>query len=117
MSPGAFKEDLFGGDHGEPAPHVLVYGVPELGPGPALDGALAEASVGELADAGGGGDLDLVSFLVELVLHHLLYPVVVWPDHLTRREEEVEAPLAVVVFFELSPTDLVRRSCIHHHGC
>jgi len=62
-----------------------VNGVAELGPRATLDGALAEARVGELTRARGGGDLDLVALVVESVLHHLLDPVLVWPDHLPRR--------------------------------
>lgn len=77
-----------------------------LGPGPALDGALAEAGLGELAYAGGCGDLDLVAVVVELVLDHLLYTVLIGADYLTRRQEEVE--VLSVVLLQLPPSDFAR---------
>lgn len=77
-------------------------GVAELGPGAALDGAFAETRVGELARARGGGDLHLVPVLVELVLDHLLYPVLVGPYHLPRRQEEVQI-LSVVLLERPKP--------------
>lgn len=81
-------------------------GVAELGPGPALNGALAEAGLGEFAHAGGGGDLDLVAIVVELVLDHLLNPVLIGADHLARRQEEVE--VFTVVLLQLAPSDFAR---------
>ena len=74
-----------------------MNGVAELGPGATLDGALAEARVGELTRARGGGDLDLVALVVESVLHHLLDPVLVWPDHLPRRQQEVQVLRVVLL--------------------
>ena len=37
----ALEDDLLGGDHGEAGAGVLVGGIAELGPGSALEGALA----------------------------------------------------------------------------
>ena len=71
---GALEEDLLGGDHGEPGASVLLDGVAELGPLAALDGAAGEAGLGELADAGGGGDLDLVAVVVNHTIQSLVTP-------------------------------------------
>lgn len=81
-------------------------GVAELGPVAALDGALTQAGVGELPDAGGGDDPDLVSVFLELVLDHLLDPVLVGANDLARRQEEVK--VLAVVLVELSPSYLRR---------
>lgn len=117
-SPSPLKDDLFGGDHGEPATDVLVDGVAELGPRAALDGALAEAGIGEFPDSRGGDDLDLVAIVVELVLNHLLDPVIVGSDHLARRQEEGQ--VLSVVLLELSPPELSRLGRVlgqRCHGC
>ena len=107
----ALEDDLLSGDNGEPRAGVVAAGgVAELGPVAALDGRLGEARAGELADAGGGGDLHLVAVVVEAVLDRLLEPVLVGPDDDAGREEEVE--VAPVVLLELAPSDLRRR-----HGC
>jgi len=111
---GALEEDLLGGDHGEPGAGVLLDGVAELGPLAALDGAAGEAGLGELADAGGGGDLDLVAVVVEAVLDDPLEAVLVGPHDDARREEEVE--VAAVVLFELAPPDLLLRRRRRRHG-
>ena len=107
MSLGTLDDDLLGGDDGAPVGDVVVGGAAELGPVAALEGALAEARVGELADANDGGDLDLVAFVVELVLDDLLDAVLVGPDHLARRQEEVQ--VLAVVLVQLSPPELRRR--------
>ncbi|KAI4384499.1 hypothetical protein MLD38_002647 [Melastoma candidum] len=88
MGPGALEHDLLCGHHGEAAPDILVNGVAELRPAPPLDGTFAEPGLGELPDAGDGGDLDLVAVVVELVLDSLLDAVLVGTDHPRRREEE-----------------------------
>lgn len=108
---GALEEDLLGGDHGEPGAGVLLEGVAELGPLAALDGAAGEARLGELADTGGGGHLDLVAVVVEAVLDDLLEAVLVGPHDDAGREEEVE--VAAVVLVELSPPDLLLRRRRH----
>ena len=57
----ALEDDLLSADDGEPRASVVAAGgVAELGPVAALDGRLGEARAGELAEAGGGGDLDLL---------------------------------------------------------
>lgn len=83
-----------------------MNGVAEFGPGAALDGALAEASVGELPCASDGGDLDLIALVVEFVFNHLLDAVLVGPNHLFRWQEEVQ--VLAVVLVELAPSDLRR---------
>ncbi|WVZ14696.1 hypothetical protein V8G54_012262 [Vigna mungo] len=103
---GAFEEDLFGGDHGEAAADVFVDGVAELGPGATLDGTFAETGVGELTGARGGGDLDLVSVVVELVLNYFLDAVLVRAYDLSRREEEVQ--ILAVILLQLAPPQLRR---------
>jgi len=62
-----------------------------------LDGAAGEARPRELADAGGGGDPDLVAVVVKAVLDDLLEPVIVGPDHDPRQEEEVEVTSEVLL--------------------
>ncbi|KAK1587291.1 hypothetical protein Q3G72_011465 [Acer saccharum] len=56
------------------AADVFTDVVGELGPVTPLDSALAEMRVGEISDAGGGGNLDLVAavVVVKLVLDHPL---------------------------------------------
>lgn len=108
----AFKEDLLRGHHSEAAADVLVHGIAELGPGAALDGTLAEASFGELADARGCGNLNLVSVLTEFVLDHLLNPALVGADNLLRRQQEIQ--ILAVFLVELSPSQLVRLLLPHH---
>ncbi|RZR82606.1 hypothetical protein BHM03_00009058 [Ensete ventricosum] len=70
---GALEEDLLGGDRGEAGAGVLVFGVAKLGPGPALDGEIAESG------AGGGSDAHLAALVVEPVLDHYLHYVLVGP--------------------------------------
>ena len=106
-SPRAFKEDLLSRDHSEPGADILMDGVAEFGPGAALDGPLAEASVGEFASASDGGDLDLIAVVVEFVFDSLLDAVVIGANHLLRRQEEVQ--VLAVVLVQLSPSDLRRR--------
>lgn len=104
---GALEDDLLGGDHGEASSDVLAHGVAKLGPGAALERALAEAGAGELAHARGGGDLDLVPLVVEAVLNRALHPVLVGALDHARREEEVEV-VPPVVLVELPPPQLRR---------
>lgn len=84
-----------------------MHGVAELRPGAALHGPLTKSSVGEFPSPGRGCDLDLIAVLIELILYHLLDPVLVGPNHLLRRQEEVQ--ILAVVLFELSPSKLRRR--------
>ena len=82
-SPKALEEDFLGGDHGEPSSNILVHRIAELRPRSALNGALAKPSICELASASGGCDLNLIVIIVELVLNHLLDPVLIGIDQLS----------------------------------
>ncbi|KAJ0833548.1 hypothetical protein HanPSC8_Chr15g0691701 [Helianthus annuus] len=84
--PGSFKQDLFSGNHGEPRTNVLMNRITKLGPTAPLEGPLAKPGLSELPDTCGGGDLDLVTIIIEFVLDHLLDPIAIGPDHLPRRE-------------------------------
>lgn len=101
------KQDLFSGNHCKSSAHILMNGVAELGPGTALDGPFAESGFGELSDPGRGSDLDLVAFIVELVLDHLLDPILVGSDHLTRWQQEIQ--VLSVVFVKFSPSEFTGR--------
>ena len=96
----AIEEDLLSGDHGEPRSGGLLGGVAELGPRAALDGPPRAA---HLADPRGGGDLDLVALVVDVVLDHLLQAVGVGPDDDRRREEHAEVEVAAIVVEEIAP--------------
>ena len=90
--------------------------IAELGPGVALDGPLAEACVSQFADASGGGDLDFVAFVVELVLDKLLNPVVIGANDLLWGQKEVK--VLSVVLIQLSPSELAWLvCCLYRHGC
>ncbi|KAK7857525.1 hypothetical protein CFP56_017069 [Quercus suber] len=102
LSPRALEEDFLGGDHGEPSSDVLVNCVAELRPRSALDGALAKPRISELTSASGGCDLNLIAIVVELVLNHLLDPVLVGTDHLPWRQQKVQ--VLSVVLIQLSPS-------------
>lgn len=93
----AFKNNFFSGDHGKVASDIFMDSIAELGPGAALDGALAEACVSQFAYASGGGDLDFVAFVVELVLDKLLNPVVIGANNLLWGQKEVEVLSVVLI--------------------
>lgn len=109
-SPWALENNLLGGDHGEPSTDVLMDSVTELGPGAALYGALAEAGVSKFPSTRGSGDLNLVAVVIEPVLNDLLDPVLVGPDHLPRRQQEVQVLCIVLLQFPPSELRLLRRS-------
>jgi hypothetical protein len=54
--------------HGEPGHDILLESITEHVPCAALNGALGEVHLGELVDAGCGGDLDLVAFVLKVIL-------------------------------------------------
>ncbi|KAF8396848.1 hypothetical protein HHK36_018483 [Tetracentron sinense] len=113
----SLNDDFFGGNHGESATDILMNSITKLRPGASFYSSLTESSLGEFPNPSRSGNLNLVTVVVELVLDDLLNAVIVWSDNLTRWEKEIQ--ILSVVFFELSPSKLVRLwwILIHHHAC